>query len=405
MLPHLTKRSPDRTRPGGRLGVYVDTTYRTDPDRPGRVCTGSEAYPFMRFMCEVGGHFDGLVVFGRRDPGGTGADHELPSPVEVVEMPYYENLARGLQVLRAAPGTLARMWRGLDRVDSVLVFGPYPFSPALVLFGLLRRRRVVLGVRQDTMRYFRNRLRHPLAAPVLAPLWVIDRLYRVLSRWLPTVVVGRHLERQYGGPRSGLEALRISLVRAADVVERPASLDWAGPVELLAVGRIDKEKNPLLLVDALAELEHRRPGRFRLVWLGEGPMGEVTRRRARERGVADLIDFGGFVPFGPDLLRRYRAAHVFVHVAVTEAFGQVLTEAMASGVAVVATAVGGVPAAVDDGAAGLLVPPRDLDALVSAIETISDDADLRARLIAHGLELTRRHTLEAEAERVARIAA
>lgn len=384
----------------GRLGVYVDTTYRADVSTPDRVYTNSEQMPFLRFVCEVGSHFDGLVLFGRSDPGGTGTDYPLPTPARFVPLPYYSNLARGLEVIRAIPGTLSAMWRGLDDVEVVVVFGPYPFSPALVTFALLRRRRVVLGVRQDTMRYFRSRLPHPMAAPVLAPLWVIDRLYRLLSRRIPTIVVGGLLERQYGGPRAGLEALRISLVRAADVVPKPPQRDWSGPIHLLTVGRIEPEKNPLLLVDAFVELERRHPGRYRLRWVGEGRMAEAVARRAAERGVDQAIEMCGFIPFGPDLLNLYRDAHLFVHVATTEAFGQVLTEAMASGLPIVATDVGGVSSALDNGEAGILVPPADTGALVEAIERTVDDDELRSMHVDHGLRLAQLHNLEAEAERV-----
>jgi D-inositol-3-phosphate glycosyltransferase len=74
---------------------------------------------------------------------------------------------------------------------------------------------------------------------------------------------------------------------------------------------------------------------------------------------------------------------------------------MASGAPVVATDVGGVRTALDDGRAGLLVPPADLEALVDAVLRISDDEALRRRLSEHGLELARTRTLEAEAGRVA----
>ena len=77
---------------------------------------------------------------------------------------------------------------------------------------------------------------------------------------------------------------------------------------------------------------------------------------------------------------------------------------MACGLGVVATDVGGVSAALDGGRAGLLVPPSRVAPLVSAVQRIDDDSELRERCLAHGLELARRHTLEAEARRVAAIA-
>jgi glycosyltransferase involved in cell wall biosynthesis len=86
---------------------------------------------------------------------------------------------------------------------------------------------------------------------------------------------------------------------------------------------------------------------------------------------------------------------------LTEGVPAVLFEAMASGLPIVATDVGGVRDALDHGRAGLLVPPDDLRALVTAILSISDD-NQRGELVARGLDLARLHTLEREAARVAR---
>jgi glycosyltransferase involved in cell wall biosynthesis len=91
-----------------------------------------------------------------------------------------------------------------------------------------------------------------------------------------------------------------------------------------------------------------------------------------------------------------------VHVALTEGVPQVLVEAMATGLPVVATAVGGVAAALRDGEAGLLVPPDDRDALVDAIRRLLDDDAGRERRAAFALDLARERTLEAEGGRVAR---
>jgi glycosyltransferase involved in cell wall biosynthesis len=107
------------------------------------------------------------------------------------------------------------------------------------------------------------------------------------------------------------------------------------------------------------------------------------------------------VPFGPELLERYRRAHAFVHVSLTEGLPQVLVEAQASGTPIVATDVGSVRAALDDGAAGVLVPPDDLDALVAGVERLLGDPVVRERMVRRGLELAHERTFERETSRVA----
>jgi glycosyltransferase involved in cell wall biosynthesis len=379
-----------------RLGVYIDAQYREDA---GRVLTNFETLPFLSFGTEVAKDFDALVLFGRAAPEDEAEQrdiaHEVPG-AELAPLPFYPSLADLGAVAAAFARLPGALWRGLGRVDVVWCFGPHPFSLLLALLGLARRKRVVLGVRQDTMRYFRARLRGRAGRPLLGPLWVLDALWRALGRRVPVTVVGEELERAYGGPRPGVLPMQISLVRDADVAAEPRA--WApGPVvELLTVGRIDVEKHPLLLVDALADLGPA----FRLTWVGTGPLAGAVAERARERGVA--VELPGFVPPGPALVARYRAADAFVHVALTEGVPQVLVEAMATGLPVVATAVGGVRAALHGGEAGLLVPPDDRAALVAAVRRLVADGAGRERRAAFALGLARERTLEAEAGRVAR---
>ena len=87
-------------------------------------------------------------------------------------------------------------------------------------------------------------------------------------------------------------------------------------------------------------------------------------------------------------------SHVLLHVSWTEGFPQVLVEAFASGLPVVATAVGGVPAGVGD--AALLIPPGDPEAAADALERVAADRELRARLTDAGSERAAGLTLESQ---------
>ena len=389
--------------PRARLGVYQDGPFHPlDTPEGRRIAPDPVDAPFLRFVNEVGQQYGSLVVFARTVATGE-ADPRLllPAGVRVVDLPDYGNLRRLPAVARASVRTSVAFWRGLDEVDTVWAFGPHPFELLLVLLATMRRRRVVLGVRQDTPAYFRSRLPSPRWKPVLAGVRALDGLNRLLARRLPATVVGEAAAGRYASRRGRVLAMTPSLVAAADIVASPAEHDWSGEIDLFTVGRIDGEKNPLLLVEMVAALERKRPGRYLLRWAGVGPLADDVRRRADELGIGDRIELLGYVPFGPQLLELYRGAHALVHVSLTEGVPQVLVEAFASGTPIVATDVGGVGSALEDGRAGLLVPPADLEALTAAIVRLSDDAELRARLVARGLELARERTLEVEAGRVA----
>jgi glycosyltransferase involved in cell wall biosynthesis len=362
------------------------------------------------FACEVGRHFDATIMFGRGVLSGSASEPEtgeveLPAGVELVALPDYSSLANLFAVARVAFATLLGMWRSLPRADTVWVWGPHPFGVLFVVMALTRRKRVALCVRQNTLEYHRRRLPNRRWLPVLALVWLTEAAYRVLARWLPTTVVGDEVAGRYGRRRRTVMPMTVSLIRAADVAQSPPEQDWTERISLLTVARFEPEKNPFLLIDALAQLERAQPGKFRLLWLGRGRLERAVRLRAAELGVDRLVELRGYVPFGPELLALYRSANLFVHVSLTEGVPQVLIEAMAAGIPIVATDVGGVRTVLDDGAAGMLVPPADLDALVAAVELMVDQPGRRRPFVEHGLKVARRLTVENEAGRVARLIA
>jgi glycosyltransferase involved in cell wall biosynthesis len=265
----------------------------------------------------------------------------------------------------------------------------------------LRRREVVILVRQDTMSYFRSRLPSRRWAPLLLPLALVDAVYRVLARRAPTTVVGAQIARRYRAPRENILQMTVSLISEREIPAEPPERRWDGEVKLLTVGRVEPEKNPLLLVEVLARLAREEPGRFTAVWAGKGRLAGEMVARADQLGVGAQLELPGFVPFGPQLMGLYREANLFVHVSHTEGVPGVVAEAMASGLPIVATDVGGVRAAVEDGSAALLVPPDDPAALTEAVLKLEREPALRRRLAKQGLRLAKARSLETEARRVA----
>jgi glycosyltransferase involved in cell wall biosynthesis len=106
------------------------------------------------------------------------------------------------------------------------------------------------------------------------------------------------------------------------------------------------------------------------------------------------VELRGHVPAGPELTASYRTSDVLLHVSLTEGMPQVLIEAFAAALPVVATDVGGV--AVAAGNAALVIPPRDSRAAADAVTRIAEDDRLRSGLVEAGLQLARAHTLESE---------
>lgn len=381
-----------------RLAVYTDYEYTSDGVRR----YGQRA--FVVFLEALRAHVERLVLVGRFDPQPRSSHYPLHEQTELVGLPHYESLGHPLSVARSLLLSVVRFWRLLDEVDTVWVLGPYPHSVLLAVLTALRRRRLVLGVRQDMPVYVRSRRPDRrwmhLGADVLESIW------RLLARRYAVVVVGPELERKYrdGHARSVL-ATTVSLVSERDLALAPeaiAARHYDDQLTLLTVGRLDAEKNPLLLADIMAELQAGER-RWRLLVCGDGPLREQLQARLSELGLLDSVELLGYVPIDGGLLDLYRSSHAFLHVSWTEGFPQVLVEAFATGLPTVATAVGGVPAAASG--AAVLIEPGDAIAAAEALQRIASDARLREELIEAGLERAHAGTLEAASKRLAQFLA
>ncbi len=149
----------------------------------------------------------------------------------------------------------------------------------------------------------------------------------------------------------------------------------AGPVTVLAVAHLIPEKGIAHLLRALAAVP---PALARLVLVGDGPEEARLRRLAEELGLAGRIQWCGL---RDDVASLLRDADIFVHPATwAEAFGWTIAEAMASGCAVIATDVGGIPELIEHGRSGILVPPADPDALAQAMTRLASDGAVRLEL-------------------------
>ena len=176
---------------------------------------------------------------------------------------------------------------------------------------------------------------------------------------------------------------------------RPAAEDVRGLRErlgiadneavVLSVGRMSKEKAHADLVIAFKQLCKTNPDlRCKLVIVGDGTERDRLESAAARSAVSQSTIFAGHVtgvwPF-------YAMSDVFVLPSHTEGSPNVLLEAMAANVPIVATAVGGVPEIVDNEESALLVPPNDPAALAAAIARLLTDAELAQRLTKNAAKL------------------
>ena len=206
---------------------------------------------------------------------------------------------------------------------------------------------------------------------------------------VPGTTHRRQLE-QFGVPG---ERIRV-LANGVDLgVYRPNDPPTETEYDYLWVGRFTPEKDPLLFVETIAELD-RRGERPRAAMLGRGPLKDEVTERIRAAGIEDRIDRPGWVD---EPVAYYRRSATFVLTSERDALPLALLEAMATGLACVVPEVGNVRDVVVDGETGLVADSRDPAALADALQRL-DDVDLHDRLSTAAPDASTRFSIKRAAE-------
>lgn len=154
---------------------------------------------------------------------------------------------------------------------------------------------------------------------------------------------------------------------------------------VVAAGALIPIKGYDVLLEAFGELAASGVP-FALLLAGDGPERNRLERQAIGLGIGDSVTFLGGIDDVPGLLST---AHLAVHSSHSEGLSNTVLEAMAEGLPVVATNVGGTPEMISDGRTGLLVPPNDARSLAAKVKQLLDRPDFRAQLGSAALEVVR----------------
>jgi glycosyltransferase involved in cell wall biosynthesis len=297
-------------------------------------------------------------------------------PEEDGEFPYPVHRVRAIKaaVLPHALGNVSPSMIGhvLSGHWDVVHGHAYGFFPtfAASLGGLLDRSALVLTPHSDPGRPSLEKR----AFDRVVPLVTLRQAHRVIAL---TELEAGHLERL--GVARGRIAVIPNGVDMAEFAWGPNRVRDGDGTSVLFAGRCYPDQKGLeVLMHAVSQLPREMAVHLRIV--GEDWGGyAVVRDLARRLGIEDRVTLVGMLERS-QLLDEFRRADVFVLPSLFDSFPIAILEAMAAGLPVIATRVGGVPEVVLDGETGLLVEPGDPKRLASAIEALASDEGARREM-------------------------
>jgi glycosyltransferase involved in cell wall biosynthesis/predicted metal-dependent phosphoesterase TrpH len=291
-------------------------------------------------------------------------DRRLPAATSL-QVPFYAGMSLGVPGLPDMAETLAE-----GRYDLIHVTAPGPGGIAASLLGRVSGTPLVASYHTELDVY--AGLRSGDDGLAAAATVALGAFYRTPSRLLsPSPAADRSLL-SLGAAESRIDRWE----RGVDVERfNPGKADrdaFPGELKVLYAGRMSREKGVDLLAEAFMHA-HRAEPRLHLLLAGGGPEEDELRER-----LGDRATFLGWLG-GEDLARAYASADVFLFCSRTDTYGQVVLEAGASGLPVVAIAEGGPAALIENRHTGILCRP-DADHLAGAVLQLASSPALRQRL-------------------------
>ena len=319
-----------------------------------------------------------------------GTDPEVDrrlSAVAEIDVPFYPGLRIGVPSLPAAVETLTE-----GSFDAIHVCSPGPVGVAGVLVARALGLPLIGSYHTELAVYaeLRSGDRHLADATRLG----VCAFYRACDLVLSPSPASDEALGEIGLGAAEIARWDRGVDTARFDPTLRGELELPGELNVLYAGRITREKGAELLAEAFIDARRRDP-RLHLVLAGGGPEQE----RLRERVGDEHVTFLGWLQ-GIELARAYASADIFLFPSHTDTFGQVVLEAQASGVPVVAVAAGGPLSLVEDRVSGLLSAPR-ADALAECVLELAESPLLRQRLAAVALSQVRQRTWDDALERLA----
>lgn len=334
------------------------------------------------FMIGLSNHFSELSFVARILPERRTGMYVIPDDIDIIELPHYDSVPQLLtRKLKLIPVIIRILHKKIDKWSFIWVSWPTPIALLIILIAKIFNKKSIISlvVRQNLNELVRLRYKGISKFIGLFIIEFIDFWGRLWKQNLTVFTVGQEMFKKYSKiyPSVFLTKLpplsKKHIIKSLETTEKQEEF-----INLLYVGRLEPEKGIDILLQAVGNLKKKMM--INLFIGGSGADEIKLRKMVDDLGINDAVFFLGYVKFGQELFNLYSKADYFILPSLSEGFPNVIMEAMAFGVAIVSSDVGGISEIIKHKENGWLAKPGSPDEIVYAIESLVNDEVLSTKI-------------------------
>ncbi|RLJ03745.1 MAG: hypothetical protein DRP08_03090 [Candidatus Aenigmatarchaeota archaeon] len=327
----------------------------------------------------------------------------MPEDIEIVELPGFKGvidfIRKSIWIL---PKLIPVLHKEIKKSDAVMVMHDDFLGLITLLQARKQKKPHLLFLGGNQVEVVRNKYTglKRWGAIYLAHLFEkIDQYW--MDHGLTVLVTGREMIERLSSPERYIYPYFTSLISDEDIIYRKPRDISSNSTNILYAGFLTENKGVHILLEAFARFREKyHTPDIKLHLAGDGYFRPKLEEICQQLKITENVIFYGFIGDKEKLKQLFREADMFVLPSKSEGIPKVLLEAMAYGVPILTTNVGGIPDIIEDGVNGLLIPPGSPGGLVKGMAKILFDAKLRQKLIDGGYHFIKEHTKEKQAKEI-----
>jgi len=347
------------------------------------------------FCLDTAKKFKGVIVFA---PVLTGDIYPVDKfykidteRLKIIAIPHYNGrtyslIRTGFKVIPALYKTLKSLQNQIDifwQVDC-----PNPLNLVFNIFCVLRKIPMVFFMRLDIISILKIKNKGIKKLFPIICAQIIDKVNRKLLKTHTAFVTGEKLYQSYKKKNELVYTIFESLIRKEDVltVSEAKARKNNDNLELVGIGRLEKQKGFIYLLESVRLLIKVHSVETHLTIIGSGPEEKALKDYIHQHKLDNYVKMIGFIRHSTVFFKYLKKADIFVQPSLEEGVPKTIFEAMASGIPIIASRVGGVPYLIKNRVNGLLVNPADSEELAEAILRCKNDFTLSNNIVLNNLQ-------------------